>query len=237
MQQYIYLLINFFTVIICFIFSFHHKIRFSRYFSPFLTASLIVGAVFVAWDAWFTKIGVWWFNDKYLLGIRLFGLPLEELLFFICIPFACIFTYYCLDKFFKLDWKPLPQKIFVLISIFGALLISSWFCDRIYTFITFLSTGCSLFILYFILKVKWIGKVSFVYLLLMPGFLMVNGILTGTGLESPVVNYNPEHFIGLRILTIPVEDVVYGYELILWNVFLFELFRKNEEKTVVEVEA
>jgi len=237
MQQYTYLLINFFTVIVCFIFSFHHKIKFNRYFGAFLAASLIVGVVFVAWDAWFTKIGVWWFNDQYLLGIRFAGLPLEELLFFICIPFACLFTYFCLDKFFKLDWKPLPEKIFVIISIIIALCIAFWFTDRIYTFITFLSTACSLFILKFLLKVNWIGKVSFVYLLLMPGFLMVNGILTGTGLESPIVNYNPEEFMGIRILTIPVEDTVYGYELILWNIFLFQMFKKSEDTPMVEVEA
>ncbi len=237
MQQYTYLLINFFTVIVCFIFSFHHKIKFNRYFGAFLAASLIVGVVFVAWDAWFTKIGVWWFNDQYLLGIRFAGLPLEELLFFICIPFACLFTYFCLDKFFKLDWKPLPEKVFVIISIIIALCIALWFREKIYTFITFLSTACSLFILKFLLKVRWIGKVSFVYLLLMPGFLMVNGILTGTGLESPIVNYNPEEFMGIRILTIPVEDTVYGYELILWNIFLFQMFKKSKTNSLVEVEA
>lgn len=237
MQQYTYLLINFFTVIICFIFSFHHQIKFNRYFGAFLAASFIVGAVFVTWDAWFTKIGVWWFNDQYLLGARLFGLPLEELLFFICIPFACLFTYFCLDKFFKLDWKPLPEKIFVIISIILALCIAFWFKEKIYTFITFLSTACSLFVLKFLLKVRWIGKVSFVYLLLMPGFLMVNGILTGTGLESPIVNYNPNEFMGIRMLTIPVEDTVYGYELILWNIFVFQWFKKPETTTMVEVEA
>jgi lycopene cyclase domain-containing protein len=237
MEHYLYLLINFFTVIVCFIFSFHPKIQFSRYFKEFLWASLLVGIVFIAWDAWFTKIGVWWFNDKYLLGIRFFGLPIEELLFFICIPFSCVFTYFCLTTFFKLDWKPLPQNIFVIVCIAASLVISYFFRERIYTFMTFLSTAGSLFILHYILKVKWIGKVSFIYLLLMPGFLMVNGILTGTGLESPIVNYNPDEFIGLRILTIPVEDTVYGYDLILWNIFFFELFRKTEKQSVVEVEA
>lgn len=237
MEQYTYLLINFFTVIICFIFSFHHKIKFNRHFGAFIAASLIVGAVFVVWDAWFTKIGVWWFNDQYLVGIRVAGLPLEELLFFICIPFSCLFTYFCLDKFFKLDWKPVPEKIFVIVSIVIALVIAFWFKDRIYTFMTFLSTACSLFILKFLLKVRWIGKVSFVYLFLMPGFLMVNGILTGTGLESPIVNYNPEEFMGIRMLTIPVEDTVYGYELILWNIFLFQMFKKSEDAPMVEVEA
>jgi len=62
----------------------------------------------------------------------------------------------------------------------------------------------------------------------MPGFLMVNGILTGTGLESPIVNYNPKNFMGCRILTIPIEDTFYGYELILWNIFFFQKFKKKE---------
>lgn len=229
MQQYTYLLINFFTIIICFIFSFHPKIKFNRHFKAFLLASSLVALGFIIWDAWFTKIGVWWFNDRYLLGIRILGLPIEEILFFICIPFSCVFTYYCIDKFFNLDWNPLPEKIFVIISMIFAFCIAFYFYDLIYTFMTFLTTGISLFVLYFILKVRWIGKASFIYLLLMPGFIGVNGILTGTGLESPIVNYNPENFLGIRILTIPIEDTVYGYEMILWNLYFFQLFKRKEQ--------
>lgn len=229
MWQYTYLAINFFTVIICFLFSFHPKIKFNRHFKAFIMASTLVAVFFIAWDVWFTKIGVWWFNDKYLIGIRLFGLPIEELLFFICIPFSCIFTYYCLDKFFRLDWKPAIENIFVIASIVVLLILSFYFKDKIYPFVTFLTTAFSLFVLYFILKVNWVGKASFIYLILMPGFLAVNGILTGTGLESPIVNYNPERFIGYRILTIPIEDTVYGYEMILWNLFFFKKFKSNEQ--------
>lgn len=229
MWQYTYLAINFFTIIICFIFSFHPKIKFSRHFKAFLPASVIVAIFFIAWDVWFTAKGVWWFNDKYLMGNRLFGLPIEELLFFICIPFSCIFTYFCLDKFFKLDWKPSIEKVFVIISIICCFTLAIIFHDKIYSFVTFSTTALTLAILYFVLKVKWIGKASFIYLILMPGFLAVNGILTGTGLDSPIVNYNPKDFIGFRILTIPVEDTVYGYEMILWNLFFFYKFKKNEQ--------
>lgn len=228
MLPYTYLLINFFTVIICFIFSFHPKIKFNRYFGAFFTASFIVAVVFIIWDAWFTKIGVWWFNDRYLIGIRFLKLPIEEIMFFFCIPFACIFTYFCLNKFFKLDWKPFWEKAFVISCIFLALMIGVYFIDKIYTSLTFITTACSLIVLYFVLKVRWIGKASFIYLILMPGFLMVNGILTGTGLESPIVNYNPKDFVGIRILTIPIEDTVYGYELILWNIFFFQKFKRND---------
>jgi len=229
MLQYTYLAINFFTIIICFIFSFHPKIKFHRHFKAFLLSSIIVALFFIAWDVWFTANGVWWFNDKYLIGKRLFGLPIEELLFFICIPFSCVFTYFCLDKFFKLDWKPSVEKVFVIISIISCLILAILFRDKIYSFVTFLTTAITLIILYFVLKVKWIGKASFIYLILMPGFLAVNGILTGTGLDSPIVNYNPKDFIGFRILTIPIEDTVYGYEMILWNLFFFHKFKKDEQ--------
>ena len=228
MWQYTYLAINFFTVIICFLFSFHQKIKFHRHFKAFITASALVAVVFIAWDVWFTESGVWWFNDRYLIGKRLFGLPVEELMFFICIPFSCVFTYFCLDKFFRLDWKEDTERIFVILSITVLICLSIYFKLKIYPFFTFLTSAISLFILYFILKARWIGKASFIYLILMPGFLAVNGILTGSGLDSPIVNYNPEKIIGIRIFTIPIEDTVYGYEMILWNIFLFKKFKAKE---------
>ncbi|WP_027388780.1 lycopene cyclase domain-containing protein [Chryseobacterium gregarium] len=228
MLSYTYLLINFFTVIICFIFSFHHKLKFSRHFGAFLKASFIVALVFIIWDAWFTGIGVWWFNDRYLVGVRILDLPIEEILFFFCIPFSCIFTYFCLNKFFRLDWKPLPEKIFVIAAIILSVIGAVYFREKIYTSMTLATTAFTLFMLYFVLQSRWIGKASFIYLMLMPGFLMVNGILTGTGLESPIVNYHPAEFLGVRILTIPIEDTVYGYEMILWNIYFFQKFKKQD---------
>lgn len=227
-MQITYLLIDFFTIVICFIFSFHPKIKFYRHFGAFFLSSLLVGSVFVIWDAWFTKLGVWWFNDRYLLGLRFIGLPLEELLFFICIPFSCVFTYYCLTKFFSMDWKPKSEKIFVIISITLALLMTIYFHNKIYTVVTFFSLGLSLFVLYFLLGSRWIGTAAVIYLILLPGFVLVNGILTGTGLENPIVNYNPQNFIGIRLITIPIEDFFYGFELILWNLYFFKRFKRND---------
>src|SRR5690606_36592837 len=102
MEKYSYLLINFFTIIICFIYSFHPKIRFDKYFGSFIKACIPVALFFILWDAWFTSLNVWWFNDRYLIGTRILGLPIEEILFFICIPFSCVFTFFCLEKLAKL---------------------------------------------------------------------------------------------------------------------------------------
>lgn len=228
MEKYTYLLVNFCTVIICFIFSFHPKIRFDRHFMAFLKASALVAIPFILGDAYFTKIGVWWFRDDYLIGIRLLGLPIEEWLFFICIPFSCIFTYFCLDKFFKLQWNATLERYFSILCILICLAVALLNQGRIYTFITFSTTAILLFALKFIARVNWIGKLALVYSILMIPFFLVNGMLTGTAISQPIVNYNPLNFMGIRIGTVPLEDAVYGYELIALNLFFFRYFINKE---------
>ena len=79
----------------------------------------------------------------------------------------------------------------------------------------------------FILKANWLSRFYVTYLLLLLPFVIVNGLLTGTGLTSPIVWYNPAHIIGLRILTIPVEDIFYGMDLILLNIMIYSGLSAN----------
>lgn len=226
-QPYIYLLINFFTVIICFIASFDKRVQFNKHFSTFLLASTIVAIPFIAWDVWFTASGVWWFNTDYTIDFIISGLPLEEWMFFYCIPFSCVFTYYCLDKFFDLSWSKAFNNIIVFVAIIICMLIALLHHDKIYTFVTAVALTLTLIFLHFIVKKEWIGQASFVYLVLMLGFFPVNGILTGTGLESPIVNYNSDEILNIRMLTIPIEDAVYGYTQFLLLIYCFKMFQKK----------
>jgi lycopene cyclase domain-containing protein len=70
----------------------------------------------------------------------------------------------------------------------------------------------------------------FAYLVILVPFFIVNGILTGTGLEEPVVWYNNEENLGIRLLTIPVEDSIYGFLLVGMNITLFEWMKSKIEK-------
>nr|WP_121272167.1 lycopene cyclase domain-containing protein [Pedobacter schmidteae] len=226
MKPYTYLLIDLLTVVVCFIFSFDKRIRFNKHFFAFFKATLLVAVPFIIWDIFFTKTGVWWFNRDYTIGISIFGLPLEECLFFICIPFSCIFTFFCLDKFFNLAWISAYNNIIVFTSVIVCILFALLYPHKIYTFVTASITALTLIFLHFIARADWIGKASLVFLILMLGFFPVNGILTGTGLEAPIVNYNPEAFLNIRLLTIPIEDAVYGYTQFLLTLYFFKRFQK-----------
>jgi lycopene cyclase domain-containing protein len=82
-----------------------------------------------------------------------------------------------------------------------------------------------------VFKAEWFGKAITVYALLLVPFLLVNGILTGTGLEEPVVIYNKTQNLNIRLFTIPVEDVFYGFELFVLNLFVYlKLSEKQLQK-------
>lgn len=224
--HYVYLFINFFTIIIPFIFSFHPSIQFYKHFLSFIKSNFLTACIFIIWDIYFTHIGVWGFNKKYIVGIYFFNLPIEEVLFFICIPFACLFTIYCFDRFKKIPLYYKAEKIFNIIIYLLSIVIIIFNYKKNYTLFVFVSWPILIFVLKNIFKVNWLIKVYFVYIFLLVPFLMVNGILTGTGLQEPVVWYNMNHIIGIKLLTIPFEDIFYGLALIILQVGLFEFVKK-----------
>ncbi len=225
MERFTYLAVEFFAIIICFLFSFHPKIKFNRYFLTYLKASIIVALPFLLWDAWFTDMGVWWFNDRYIVGYRILDLPIEEILFFITIPFSCVFTYFCLTQFFNLRWPHRITSVFVVSAIVILAILTMLSIDKIYPFVTFIVTTGTIIYLFYIAHFQCFSEATAVYGILLIGFFLVNGVLTGTGLEEPIVNYNSAYFWNYRIGTVPVEDAIYGYTMILWNVYLFHKFK------------
>jgi lycopene cyclase domain-containing protein len=83
-------------------------------------------------------------------------------------------------------------------------------------------------------KSKWNGYFFSTYIIisLIP-FVIVNGLLTGyLDVNTPPVWYNNDEIIGVRFLTIPLEDFLYNFVLIYSNYILFEFYcRKNQKNT------
>ena len=112
----------------------------------FLKANILVAIQFLIWDELFTRHGVWGFTNEHLTGISFFNLPIEEILFFIIIPYCCVFTY---EVFLKLSLKNnqitqlLTLALGIIILIIGVLLYT-----KIYTAGTFISLGILLIVLF-----------------------------------------------------------------------------------------
>lgn len=228
--HYTYLLVNVGAMIIPFLFSFHPKLLFSKHWKATFAAIALTAAAFIAWDVYFTHLGVWGFNQNYVSGISIFNLPLEEILFFICIPYSCLFTYHC----FKVLIPPFHAVNVTYITTI--LVLFSWcmgiyFYGNCYTSTTFLLLGTLLIVVQWLLKSKWLNRLYLSYTILLLPFFITNGILTGTGLSEPIVWYNTNEIIGWRILTIPFEDGFYGLLLILTNVIFFEQFLSWKKTT------
>jgi lycopene cyclase domain-containing protein len=227
-----YLLVNLATLILPLAFSFLPRIRYTREWKVLFPSLVVTGSVFVAWDALFASQGVWSFDAAYLLGPTFFGLPLEEYLFFICIPYACLFTWFVLRNTLLAGLRggryffPVTAGVSVLMAA-----LAVWHYDRWYTLTAFGSCALALLGALRYLRNGLAGFLASYAVLLVP-FFAVNGILTGSFLGHVVVRYNDAENLGIRLLTIPVEDVFYGLSLLLWTVLLMEWFRKKQHQTV-----
>jgi lycopene cyclase domain-containing protein len=221
--MYTYLLIDIFVIIIPLVFTFHKRLNFHRLYPHFFISTFIVGVVFLVWDIYFTNLGYWGFNPDYITGINLFSLPLEEVLFFFCIPYACVFSYHVLEVLSPLKDSLTVKKITYLFSLI-LFAVGLCFIDRLYTSITFVGLSIVLLIASHIVNMKMFYRA---YLILLLPFILTDGLLTGSFIGREIVWYNNNENLGVRLLTIPIEDIFYGMLLLLLNVIIYEVLRKS----------
>lgn len=204
--------------------SFDKKVAFYKHWKSVSIAILIVAFPFLIWDELFTQWEVWGFTEQHLLGIYMGNLPLEEVLFFFVVPYNCVFIYEVLIAYFKDISLPNFSRAFYL--IFGCLAIYNsvinW--DGLYTFYASIFAALFSFIAFFS-KSYWLQYFTLTYLVALIPFIIVNGVLTGAVTSTPIVWYNENEIIGLRIITIPYEDLFYNFDLIFLVILIHQILR------------
>jgi lycopene cyclase domain-containing protein len=224
-----YLIINFLIILFPFILSFESKIKYYKNYRALFISILIVGLGFVVWDIIATYFHHWSFNSDYILGKKIFGLPFEEILFFITVPYSCIFIFEALcfylqkDRFGIADIKSkLFHKVLLFIG-FISILLSIIFRSQYYTSTLFLFFGVTIFVIerfypsLFRSHIYWM----FIALTYIP-FFVVNYFLT----SKPVVLYHQNAILGIRVTTIPVEDFIYSFSMLTLYLFVYLKFKK-----------
>ena len=231
---YIYVYLHLFAFLPVFSLSFDKKVAYYKSWRYLFPALFIVAVIFWIWDIWKTAAGVWGFNSQYYL-YKLVNLPIEEWMFFFTFPWASIFIYECLNAYFPKNtfFKRLepPLSIGLIFLFFGIGLV---YWGHAYATTTSIVAG-SVLLWDFLFGVHPF-RASFYrsFLVGLIPFIIVNGILTGALTHQPVVIYNPEEYMGIRLVTIPVDDFIYNFALLFGVTMLFEYFRKlRRQKTSV----
>lgn len=206
-----------------FVLSFLRPTYFRPRFPLAFLAIAIPAPVYLVWDALVTDRH-WWFHPKFCFPFRFAGLPFEEILFFFTVPFACIFTWEILLK--PKGDEPRSLRLLEVATTLRALAplgIALFLLGKEYTGLVFvfLSLGA------------WLDHVLRTHLLLLPRFygllllvLAFTGLFNGYLTARPVVLYDPAYQIGFRLGTIPLEDFGYGLSLSIFNVVLYETFKR-----------
>ena len=205
--------------------SFDKKVQYYKNLKYILPAILVTAAIFWVWDIRFTEAGVWSFNPEYTIGKDIKGMPIEEWLFFIVIPYCCVFIYEVLKSYLKKYEYANPFLAISLFLIVGFALISYFFRHQAYTFLTFLFSA--IYLAYTVFRNKFkphITKFYFAYFVSLLPFLIVNGILT----SFPVVEYNSTHILNIRIINIPIEDFSYLFLMLLMVTTIYETLKESK---------
>ena len=218
----LYLWLNIGSIAVPLLYSFHPKLQLYKKFHWLLLSLILTMCIFIPWDIIFTINGIWGFNSDYFLGIKILSLPIEEWLFFICIPFACVFTHYALLLYFpnlKLNKVATKAISISLVLILFILALANY--DKWYTFVNF-SLAIPLTWLVYKYNPQLLQHFFLTFLVMLIPFFIVNGVLTGSWIDNQVVWYNNAENLGIRMGTIPVEDSIYAYSMILMNLYFFE---------------
>ena len=226
----LYLWLNILTIAPPLLLSFDKKVHFHTTWKHFFPAMFTAMAVFISWDVIFTRHGIWGFNERYHLSHTFLGLPPEEYLFFIAVPYATVFTIYVVDHYFTgMRLNDLQVRIITLILIAFLVVTALLNLNRAYTAVNFIFTAV---LLGGVLATRpaILRQFFFSYTLILIPFLIMNGILTGSFIDEQVVWYNDQEILGIRLGSIPVEDIFYGMSLVLLNYYLTEIFRMVSAK-------
>lgn len=228
LARFLYLSINLFIFLSTFSLSFHRSVSFWRRWGALLPAYLAISLPFIVWDLFMIKYDHWGFDPAYIVGWRLFhAIPVEEVLFFFTVPYACTFTYEAIRTFVperRVPFSRIPYVLTGIVSIGAA--VPFW--HQPYTASVLVMLGIVLIGSPFIAP-DLFRNTGFFAFLIGATFLFVafNYLLT----SIPIVWYWHGSIWGGdgawngRFITIPYEDFIYNFALLIGFLAVYHKFR------------
>jgi len=228
MEKYTYLALLFISIAYPMLRSFENKLKVYSQWPAIFVSIFLTSIIFWLWDVWFTAHGIWKFNAQYVMGINVFGMPLEEWLFFIVIPYACFFIFFSVRHFIPRIGINFTNLLNYL-SLFLFIILLIIYKDRLYTVVAIaLSMAATLLIISISFIRMQAGYFYISYIFSLIPFFIINGILT----YLPVVEYNNYENMNIRLGSIPLDDFIYLHSLLFINFIVYSVFQNLLKKEV-----
>lgn len=220
----LYLILNLCTIAGPLALSFDKKVAFYKNWKYLFPAIFYMMLLFIPWDIGFTYFDVWHFNPDYVLGFYIFDLPIEEWLFFITVPYACVFIYTCLNIYFPHDYFKKRARLVTLVLFITAIALYVFNTAKLYTAYTAILTAFAMLIhLLFLSRNKYMGNFYRAFLVCLAPMFVIDGILT----YKPIIIYNEIEKTPFRIGSIPWEDFLYNLLMLLMVVGFYEFLKRK----------
>jgi isorenieratene synthase len=199
---------------------------FAHRWTKALAATLLAGIPFVLWDV-LVAGRHWWFDDAYLLGPRLLGLPIEEWGFFLVVPLSCLYVW---EKVVRADTGPRRAALRTMGLALGALVpLAALAASRgkEYTALSLGALGAA-GVVDGTVGARVLGRARGWWGLLAVAALTLvcNNYLTG----RPIVLYDERYQVGVRLFTMPVEDLGFGLAHVLLAFSAYEWLKEREAR-------
>lgn len=191
-----------------------------RRYHPLIISIAVVAPVYIIWDQLAVIFGTWKFDSANVIGIYFFHLPIEEVSFFLVVPFSTLLIYEVISSHLK---GKISGRIILTVSsvsIILLILLGVLNISRSYTSIASFFAAASIVIGLLLDRQLMERKSLWVYMAIsyIP-FVFFDHLMV----SIPVFTYGANAIIGLRIAEIPVEEFLYVFSLLMSYVIVYDL--------------
>ncbi len=194
-------------------------------FKYMLPAIVFTGAIFILFNNRLLETGITEFNTNYLLGKKLYNLPVEEWIYLIIISLLSFSVYLLVSAKFE-NLKKTNLFIFISVVLLIGISYVAWSTrDKLIPF--FISFLLAIYLAYTLFRKRFyphLAKFYISYLIVAIPFLCLRAIVN----SLPILIYKNEHIFGIRLFNMPVEEFAYLFLLMLINITIFEYLRNNQ---------
>lgn len=217
-----YLLLDIVYLAVPLIFSFGGKAPFFRQWKYLWISTLGAGIIFFAWEAAFTAMGVLEYNPDRLVGWAILGVPVESVLYYVCIPYAGVFAYHTLNHAIERDYIYFHHELISSALSILFMILGIYHMDKAFTGSLFVIMGLFLAFQMIVLRPRYMSRfyfaTPFILVLLIPSTLLLTGQFT----FQLVVWHDVQETLGISLGTAPLEALLFGWFVILVNVTTYE---------------